>query len=127
MNMSSFLENVSKQRGWADFWNLAELCLVEIQNLAYPTNYVSMNYWKANPCDELYATQKEAQDFLKFKGLTFERFVKELEINTVKLESGFSIIKYMYIENRLRQRMGDDYLECAMTAYLTKIGWLKSI
>ena len=25
--------NVQKQRGWADFWNLAELCLVEIQNL----------------------------------------------------------------------------------------------
>ena len=57
---------------------------------------------------------------MKFKGLTFERFVKELEITTVKLESGFSIMKY--IENRLRQRMGDDYLECAMTAYLTKIG-----
>ena len=74
--------------------------------------------------DEYYAEQQEGLAWLKFKGISYERFIKDLEITTVKLESGFSTMKY--IENRLRQSMGDDQLEINMLGYFNK-DWLMEI
>ena len=74
--------------------------------------------------DEYYAEQQEGLAWLKFKGISYDRFIKDLEITTVKLESGFSIMKF--IENRLRQTMGDDQLEMNMLGYFNK-DWLMEI
>ena len=68
--------------------------------------------------DEYYEEQKKGQAWLKFKGVTYKRFIQDLELTTVKLESGFSTMKYL--ENRLRQTMGDKQLEVNMLGYFNK-------
>ena len=43
------------------------LCLVEIPNLAYPTNYVSPNYWKANIAQPMVLSHRYTNYWCKFR------------------------------------------------------------